>query len=66
MIKLPLYNIRGDNGPGITVDLIEGRDIYLDFEPETADDTQVHRTLIPDEARALAAILVHFADEAER
>ena len=66
MIKLPLFSIRGDNGPGITVDLIEGQDIYLTFERQVDTDTEEYRSLTPDEARALAAMLVHFADEAER
>ena len=66
MIKLPLVSIRRDNGPGITVDLIEGHDIYLTFEAETHAVTDEYRLLVPGEARALAAMLVHFADEAER
>ena len=61
MIKLPLYSIRGDSGPGITVDQVDRSDIYLEFEAERLQDVPVHRSLTADEARALAAILVHFA-----
>lgn len=66
MVKLPLFSIHGDNGPGVTVDLVDGGDIYLTFERETETDTDEYRSLTPDEARALAAMLVHFASEARR
>lgn len=33
---------------------------------ETFDDRDVARALLPDEARALAAMLWHYADEARR
>jgi hypothetical protein len=57
--------------PGISVDLDydSGRAVVLTLDSETGetfDDRDVTRTLAPEEARALAAALVHYADQAER
>lgn len=50
-----------DDDGGHTVSLT------IDSEPgETFDDRPVTRYLTPLEARSLAAVLVHFATEAER
>lgn len=66
MIRLPLESIRGDNGPGIAIENGGDGDVVLDFEPEAAGETSAYRSLTPAEARALAAMLLHFADEVER
>lgn len=61
---------RGDNAE-ISVELDDdgGHTVRLvvEAEPsETFDDRDVDRYLTPPEARALAAMLWHFADQAER
>lgn len=57
-------------GPEIYVDVIdEGLDVTLGLDPlpaETFDDRNVARTLTPFEARELAAMLNHAADQADR
>lgn len=40
--------------------------VYLDLNGETDDEVGVSRHLDADEARTLAAALVHFANEVER
>lgn len=61
---------RGDNAEiSVELDDAEGRNVRLVVEPEpgeTFDDRDVDRYLTPPEARALAAMLWHFADQAER
>ena len=56
--------------PEISVDLAEDRGaILLTIEPgpgETLDDRDLWRELLPEEARALAAMLNHQADRADR
>lgn len=53
--------MRIEGGAGILVDLgDDGCSVYLTIKGETA------RSLTPGEARAMAALLVHYADEAER
>lgn len=70
MIRLPLeahadtrhadIGIEVSNDPGTVL-------IVLDpMDTETFDDRQVERVLLPAEARALAAMLRHFAYMAER
>lgn len=71
MIRMPLDN----HGPigqrlDIEVDTTDDGaavDLILIAEPmETIEDRDILRVLQPHEARALAAVLVHFAAEAER
>lgn len=53
-------------GRGITVDATEG-DVNLAIHAEDSETVnEAHRSLAVDEARALAAMLTHFANEAER
>lgn len=56
--------------PEISVDLAEDRGaILLTIEAgpcETLEDRDLWRELLPDEARALAAMLNHQADRADR
>jgi len=56
-------------GPTISVDVDEEGGVSLCFEPcplETIDDRDIDRTLTPDEAREVAAMLWHQADAADR
>lgn len=57
-------------GPTISVTAEdEGGGVVLTLDPhpaETFDDRDIDRTLSPDEARELAAMLVHHADEQDR
>lgn len=57
-------------GPTIEVEAEdEGLGVRLTLDPlpvETLDDRPVDRILTPEEARALAAVLWHVADEQER
>jgi len=61
---------RSAAGPEITVEREdEGPGVTLTLEPlpaETFDDRDVNRTLTPNEARELAAMLWHHANEQER
>lgn len=70
MISLrPLnYSSTSRPTPEISVDTDEGYvDLTLESDTgETFDDRNISRTLDPSEARALAAMLWHFADMAER
>lgn len=55
-------------GPEIGVELTDDGDVRLWLEPtigETLDDRDVDRSLIPNEARELAAMLEHYADRAD-
>lgn len=68
-IRIPLENYyTGSNrrmSPCVVVDDdVDGFLVGLTFEGE-GDDPNVDRTLTPGEARAIAAALVHFADEQE-
>jgi hypothetical protein len=59
-------------GPQFSVGLSEDEPdgyVHLTLDPhhaETIDDRDIDRLLVAAEARALAAALWHFADEAER
>lgn len=61
---------RSTAGPELTVAREDdGSGVTLTLEPlpaETFDDRDVIRTLTPDEARELAAMLWHHANEQER
>lgn len=63
---------RGGDRPRIHVDRYDDGDggyvaLELNAHPiETLDDRDIQRLLTPDEARALAAALWHFADAADR
>lgn len=61
---------RSVTGPEITVETAdECGGVHLIFDPlpaETFDDRDVTRTLEPDEARELAAMLWHHADATDR
>jgi hypothetical protein len=56
--------------PEISVEIDDGGPmVYLTIEAvplETIDDADIGRILLPDEARAFAAMLWHCADMAER
>lgn len=59
------------DGPRISVEAHPDGEqlVCLNLEPhvgETIDDRDIDRNLTPDEARALAAVLRHYADEVER
>ena len=60
---------RSVTGPEITVEQVDdGFGVYLHLDPtplETLDDRGITRTLTPDEARELAAMLWHHADAAD-
>ena len=47
------------------VSLTDEVGIYLELDADTDDESSTARMLDPSEARALAAALVHFADEVE-
>ncbi len=59
----------GHNGRGVTIDDEPEYGVALILHAESDDaaprEVSVDRVLAPDEARALAAALVHFADEVE-
>ena len=59
-LHLPLsWHARGDHAE---VELDDDRNVVLDLVLEVEGNTGIH--LSPDEARALAAALVHYANEA--
>lgn len=62
------YHTSSRHRTAVTVDndTEDGRLLTLCFEPEDDGAPAVDRTLWPDEARALAAALLHYAAEAER
>ena len=75
MLRLPYMNSEPDSGLrrpyiSVTVDSDYGyHAVALALEPhpsETIGDHVVVRVLTSDEARALAAALVHFADAADQ
>lgn len=49
---------------GATVDTDTSDDGYVDLDIDDEDGKRVRLSLLPSEARALAATLVHFATEA--
>lgn len=60
---------RSVTGPEISVEPDEDGFVRLTLDPlsgETFDDRDIDRTLTPAEARELAAILWHHADELDR
>lgn len=61
---------RATSGPEISVDTDDERSfVRLTLDPlpgETFDDRDVDRIFTADEARTLAALLVHHADELDR
>ena len=44
----------------------DDRNVRLTLEPEAEGEPGLDRSLLPGEARTLAAVLIHFADEAVR
>jgi len=59
-LHLPLgWHARGDHAE---VELDDDRNVALDLVLQAEGNTGIH--LSPDEARALAAALVHYANEA--
>lgn len=74
MLTVPAlsYHTTGNGTrPGISVDISDDSEhiVTLTIDPETGetfDDRDVTRMLLPSEARALAAALIHHAAEAER
>lgn len=66
-LHMPLedYSYQGRK-PAIIVDQGEDRTVDLTIEGDTPDDERIERRLTSYEARALAAALLHFADEVER
>jgi hypothetical protein len=59
----------GSIGPTISVELDDDGHVSMVLEPqtgETFDDRDVERSLVPAEARELAAALWHYAEESER
>jgi hypothetical protein len=65
-IRIPLHNHGHGGSPlGLRVEVAEDG-VYLTVDGETADEPSTHRTLTPDEARALADVLKHYAREYER
>lgn len=61
-LHVPLgWHARGDHAE---VEMVYDRNVVLDLVLEAEGNTEVHMS--PDEARALAAALVHYADEADR
>jgi hypothetical protein len=65
-IRIPLSSYYS-NRTGITVELDdEQRLVEMGIESETDTEPPLDRYLSPAEARALAAMLVHYAENAER
>lgn len=66
---VPEYHTCTGSFPRVTVDLTDERAVSVTFEAkagETFDDRDFSRTFTAAEARALAAALTHFAEEASR
>lgn len=61
-LHVPLgWHARGDHAE---VELDDDRNVVLGLVLKVEGNAEVHMS--PDEARALAAALVHYADEAQR
>lgn len=68
MIRIPLTD-HGSHGSDTGIRLAPADDatgVDLTIDPETAAEEPIHRHLTPAEARALAACLMHFAQETTR
>ncbi len=68
VVELSQHGSGGDSGNtagNAEVEQYEGL-VHLTFQAEAAGGMTRTRSLGPDEARALAAVLVHFAAEVER
>ena len=66
ILGFPLANHGPTERPAtITVEPGDDRTVWLTIGAETHDDLAVERTLTVGEARAFAAALVHFADQAD-